>query len=99
MRFECTLKIAEASTTVIFAQIDPQDQQEPVRGISLDASPCLTSHSHPVIVVGEAYATFLDFDKAYDHVHSTFMFRVLKILGVGKTVINWVCRHVGAADD
>ena len=38
----------------------------------------------------EAYATFLDFEKAYDRVNWTYMFRVLEKMGVGESFIDWV---------
>ena len=38
----------------------------------------------------EAYATFLDFEKAYDRVNWTYMFRVLEKMGGGKRFIDWV---------
>ncbi|KAH9119410.1 hypothetical protein AeMF1_007872, partial [Aphanomyces euteiches] len=38
----------------------------------------------------EAYAMFLDFEKAYDRVNHNFMYQVLKKFNVGDQFINWV---------
>ena len=38
----------------------------------------------------EAYATFLDFEKAYDRVDWNYMYRVLQKMGFGEAFIQWI---------
>ena len=69
-----------------------QDQEAFVRGRSMHHHIRHLTDIQDLVTHGgeEAYATFLDFEKAYDRVNWTYMFRVLEKMGVGKSFIDWV---------